>query len=178
MEARRPWLVCCLLLVSCGRVGFDDVNVGSDGPPGDATSDGTPLSCPAMYLSVPNQTSKYRVVLSSGREWLTAEQACEADGAHLWIPDSSNEKSDVLALAPGENLWTGITDRIALGQFVRVTGGAQTYLPWEPTEPDIDTLQRCIQIDSQLGLFGDHECVDLREYICECDGAPVVAGTY
>lgn len=131
-----------------------------------------------MYVSVGTQSAMYKVVLSTSLDWLAAEQQCELDGTHLWIPDSALEKTEVLALAPGENLWTGVTDRISLGQFVRVTGGMQTYLPWEPGEPDIDVLQRCIQIDSQMGLFGDHECPDQREYICECDGVAVVAGTY
>ncbi len=131
-----------------------------------------------MYVSAANQSSKYKIVLATSVMWLTAEQACEQDGTHLWIPDSAAEKSAVLALAPGENLWTGVTDRVALGQWVRVTGGMQTYLPWEPGEPDIDNQQLCIQVDSQLGLFGDHECFDTREYICECDGAAAMPSTY
>ena len=174
-----------MLSAACGRVGFDpvagDAEVApGDGPSRDGGSDGAidaQVTCPGTYLMVAGLTSRYRV-FGTSVDWLTAEQRCEQDGTHLWVPDSLMEKTAVIALIPSNNLWTGVTDRVSLGQWLRVTGGLQTYLPWEPGEPDLDSLQRCVQIDSQMGLFGDHECFDPREYVCECDGAAVDPTTY
>lgn len=174
------WSGWCALAVIAGcRVNFDDLRA-DDAPAGDAPSaDAAPdaaLLCPASYITVAGQTSRYRAVNNS-LGWLAAEMACEADGTHLWIPDTAAEKSMIVALLPGQNVWTGITDRRTVGQWLRVTGGAQTYLPWENGEPDIQQPE-CVRLDSLTTQLGDQDCGSGGRYVCECDGAPAMPSAY
>jgi hypothetical protein len=182
-----------LLFASACRIGFDDVpgsgdapaadgdaglfdgSIYLDAPPADAPVDAA-LVCPGNYVSVPGESSRYRAINNSS-EWLLAEQACEADGTHLWIPDSANEKSQMVALLPAQNIWTGVTDRKVIGEWLRVTGGVATYLPWNVSEPDATDLE-CVYLDGLTNLLSDQGCLSGRRYICECDGAAAMPSTY
>lgn len=193
----RGWLVIAALGAGC-RFGFDeagrrdsgaggelsggDPDAGGDGATdgsvdasGEAGLDALPV-CPVTYNAVAGQTSLYRAV-SSTSDWLAAEQACEADGAHLAVIDTAAEKASLVALLPGQNAWTGVTDRKVVGQWLKVTGGTATYLPWDVSEPDAANLE-CVQLDGVTTLFGDQGCSSGRRYICECDGAAALASTY
>jgi len=178
-----------LLVLAACRVNFDEVaptgdaalpgdqagSAGDDAAMADAGPDAA-LTCPGTYVTVVGESSKYRAVNNSSG-WLAAEQACEADGTHLWIPDTAAEMAMLVALLPGQNLWTGITDRRTVGQWLRVTGGTQMYLPWETGEPDAQQPE-CLRMDGLTTQLGDQDCTSGGRYICECDGAAADPTTY
>jgi hypothetical protein len=187
---RVAMLVVCL--AGC-RMGFDklggDGGGGDDAPGGDGGSsgdggtdgggngtDGAMLSCPgnyAMLLGAFNN-SRYRVVDES-EDWDAAQAACLADGHHLAIPDDASELNAMYTALVTENIWIGVTDRITEGTYLRVTGGVQTYLPWDIGEPD---MEDCIYIDGLTTQLVAQGCSSGRRYICECDGAPTDPASY
>ena len=190
----RAWSLCGALLLAGGcRFGFDgrapDASAGDDdaltsdtaldpdaaADAADAAADAS-LICPAGYNLVAGETSKYKAINNS-TAWLAAEQACEAEGTHLWIPDTAAEKAQMIALLPGQNIWVGVTDRKVIGQWLRVTGGTATYLPWETGEPDLAALE-CTFVDSLTTQLADQDCGSGRRYVCECDGAVAMPSTY
>lgn len=160
-----------------GPIGGDD-DAATDGvnPDPDAAIDGAALVCPPGYNSVVNETSRYKV-LSGAADWLVAEQACEMDGTHLDVLDSANEKAMMISLMPVTNIWTGVTDRKVLGQWLKVTGGVASYLPWANSEPDLGGLE-CVQIEDVTTNLRDQSCSSGRVGICECDGLPAMPSTY
>ena len=163
---------------SNGDVGSDGVADGApDGAPdGSATPDALPLICPTGYLPLAGETSKYRAVTSTDA-WLAAEQACETEGTHLVILDTAAELAMMVALIPSQNLWVGVTERKVIGQWLKVTGGVASYLPWDTSEPDAANAE-CVQLDGVTTKLGDQGCNSGRRYVCECDGAPAMPSTY
>ena len=161
-----------------GPIGGDD-DAATDGvnPDPDAAIDGAALVCPQGYNPVDNETSKYKVLPGGTSVWLVSEQACETDGTHLVVLDSANEKAMMIALVPVTNIWTGVTDRRVLGDWLKVTGGVAAYLPWANSEPDLGGLE-CVQIEDITTNLRDQSCSSGRAGICECDGLPAMPSTY
>jgi hypothetical protein len=174
-------------LAGC-RIGFgegeeirDDAARIDEDAATDAMNDASPdsttqLTCPGTYTTIAGQTSKYRAINNS-MVWLTSEQLCEADGTHLVIIDDAAELTGVTGLLAGQNIWTGVTDRIAVGTFRKVTGPNASYLPWDTSEPDA-TAAECLFIDSVTLKFADQDCTSGRRAVCECDGAAVDPASY
>lgn len=176
-----------VLLVGC-RVNFDRAEVGDDVAPDDAArdseylvdaifDDGAPASCPDGYMSVGVPGSKYKAVDDS-LSWTQAQAACVADGQHLAIYDDALERSIVPFLLPLDDQWLGVTDRITLGTWRTVTGAPATYLPWSSGEPDVSSLERCVEAESPAFEIIDQDCASGRRYICECDGRATDPASY
>jgi hypothetical protein len=141
--------------------------LGADGPPAaDA------LACPPGYVAGP--TGSFYRFTDDERTWPDAEADCEDDGptSHLVVPDSqaendwlrANESMDV-------KIWIGITDRVAEGTFLRVTGGAPGFTAWSgtPDSPDCAVIWR----NDDLGRWHTEGCEDAgfpQLVLCECDG--------
>jgi len=131
--------------------------------------------CPAGYVTIPGAPSRYRVGTII-RNWLDAEKDCEHDGfAHLAILDSDSERDAVRGAVQGER-WLGVTDIVKEDEFLKVTGGAATYLPWLGGEPNNQFNEDCVEL--KAGGFNDEGCGALQGYVCECDGLPSIEGTY
>ncbi|MDQ3366568.1 MAG: C-type lectin domain-containing protein [Myxococcota bacterium] len=170
--------IVLVLMVGC-RAGFDPIGGGDDVPgdaPGDelvATDGPLPdtmaIACPAGYQQTAIAGSKYKAVDDS-ETWTGAQAACLADGQHLVIFDDAVERSVVTMLLPGRDLWVGVSDRITLGTWTTVTGGAAVYLPWASGEPALDPLERCVEAESPGYALIEQSCSSGRRYICECDG--------
>jgi len=180
----RAILVFTLATASGCRLGFDESRSdirdarGDDGPgDDDAHSDGNvgtdaaidaaPVVCPGNYITLGVGTSVYRLETNSV-DWLSAEQSCEADGQHLVVVDDVVELSAVAAAISGQNIWIGVTDRKAIGTWLKVTGGTATYLPWDSSEPDLAALE-CVYIDALTLKLVDQGCGSGRRAVCECD---------
>lgn len=153
------------------RDGDDD-----DDDDGDVGQDGSAITCPGSYSMLLGQSgsSRYRVV-SNTTDWLAAEAACEADGHHLAIPDDNNELTAFYTALVAQNIWIGVTDRITETTYLRVTGGAATFLDWAPGQPDTDD---CAYIDGLTTKLTMQSCGSGRRYICECDGVAADATSY
>jgi hypothetical protein len=93
------------------------------------------------------------------------------------VVDTAVELTAIVGLLPGQNIWTGVTDRIAVGTFRKVTGPNATYLPWDASEPDASATE-CVYIDSVTLKFSDQDCGSGRRYVCECDGVAVDLTSY
>jgi hypothetical protein len=132
-----------------------------------------PLSCPAGYVSSGQGVSRYRFVTAQ-TSWLAAEQACEADGTHLVVIDSMEERDAVRAMTVA-NIWVGTTDIKLEGIFVHVTGAIADYKPWAGGEPGI--TEDCVE-QRQNGEWNDHGCNNNHDYVCECDGLAVDPDSY
>jgi hypothetical protein len=170
-------LVVMLALAGC-RFHFDETGTDAaiNGSDIDASGDGAMLQCPASYVMLGTQSSRY-LAIDNSVVWLTAEQMCEADGAHLVIIDDATEQSLVFQTLPAQNIWLGVTDRVAIGSFRKVTGGAATFLPWDGGEPDVAAAE-CVYMDSLTSRFADQDCASGRRAVCECDGAAADATSY
>jgi hypothetical protein len=155
-------------LSSCGRIGFDadaqpdarstDVSNANDG-----SGDGLPSTCQddARYVVVAGLTSTYRKV-NLDVSWDAARTDCEADGAHLTIPDNATETDND---AIGD--WVGLTDAAQEGTWRTIQGGVATFLPWQPGQPDGGASENCARLEDEL--LEDRACTDTRDYSCECE---------
>ncbi len=172
---RIAWLV---VLAGCGRIAFD---TSGDGGAGDPMSDGAPgddgsvaLNCPATYTRSFG-TSRYRVD-NLNRQWLEAEQGCEADGpnSHLAVIDTLAEANGVAGFALYVNMWIGTSQRATAGLWLGVNGAAQSYLPWATNYPMSGGSQDCIEWlrFTAPGEYSNNPCSNMFPSVCECDGLP------
>ena len=174
-------LVAVVALAAC-RIGFEERIEGSDAATGDADADAdapsdVPADSPATcdgYTMLAGLANTYRID-SMPRVWLAAEAACEADGAHLAVIDDDAENTQVQATAP-TNAWIGASDRISEGIFLVVTGGATVYDHWQFGVP-ANVAEDCVQLRADA-FWEDGDCTAAFAFVCECDGRPVVAGTF
>lgn len=161
------WIV--VALTACGRIGFEGPGGGGldAAPPGDAgpMPEAGPSACRAnpAYASVGGSVHTYRAV-DGDVVWLVAKQSCEVEGAYLAIPDDAAEA----ALLPGDG-WLGVTDAGSEGTWLTVLGDPAPYLPWESGEPDGGTSENCARFDDVARTIESRECIDTREWVCECD---------
>jgi hypothetical protein len=165
--------IVCLALAGCGRIGFGDnasaIDAGgidaapfADGPDGSQnTIDGEPACAtnPA-YVAVGQLVNRYKSVLSQV-PWADAVADCAADGAYLWIVNTSDEAAAI------DEDWMGITDDATEGVWLTVHGDPAPYLDWSPMEPDGGTTENCGRNEDTT--FESRECTDTRDYACECE---------
>lgn len=135
--------------------------------PADAGVDGSlppppppPVMCPAGYTRGASGTC-YRMFGNMPESWLEAEARCEADGAHLVIPDSEAE-----ALFVGDKSWIGISDRRTPGTFLTVTGRRPTFTYWAQNQP---SMFPCVQTGN-LARWLSVPCDFPFFFLCEFDG--------
>jgi hypothetical protein len=178
-------LLLCVCGVGC-RLGFEPRTAPDgasdaeerDAPGDDAAGEDAAIDAPIQvctgYVAWTGLASTYRVVTSSA-PWLTAEAACESDGAHLIVVDTAVENDALVANASG-NTWIGGSDRITEGTFLVVTGGGTPYANW-PVGVPMNVSEDCVEVLSS-GSWEDGDCDAGFDYVCECDGMPVVAGTF
>jgi hypothetical protein len=169
-----------------GETGFDaatdaepivdalDALDAPDAPMIDAPADAAMAACPAGYVAITGQASKYRTV-TTAQTWTAAEADCENDGVgtHLAVIDSMAEHTAVDALT-GASIWFGLTDRVVEGTLRWVTGATPAY-NHTTTVANTDAYD-CAGIYQGNWAWG--QCTTLINYVCECDGLPAQAGAY
>ncbi len=173
------WWPYLLVAAGCGRIGFGEPGRAPDGPPSDAgfdagpdaPADGRALDAPVdpavcrtdpRYGSLGGLPHLYRLV-STQVSWSEAKAACESDGAYLAIPNDAAE----VPLLDGD--WMGLTDVATEGQWLTVLGEAAPFLPWGTGEPAGGVDKNCARLDSTLERLEARDCIDARDYVCECD---------
>jgi hypothetical protein len=160
-----------------------------DASPPDAepppSPDAAVAHCPLDYQTSALTRTSYRFV-DTPILWAAAEAACEAEGTHLVVITSDEERDVVVALLgtspedTSDKVWLGLTDRTSEGTWRFVTGAVATeeQLAWNSGEPnatgDCAALYRENElVPSRGGHYDDADCVTLginRGYVCECDG--------
>lgn len=152
------WRLAVLLIAACGRVGFDAFDV----------------ACPPAYIEVAEGCYRFELDDPDELEWLDAEAACEADGAHLAVVDGAAELALFTAmLGTVEDAWVGASDRITPDVFITVTR-APFFVQWGDTEPN--GTGDCVEVER--GEMGDSDCAVRNDYICELDGRSADPTTY
>jgi hypothetical protein len=160
---RHGLLLLATALVACGRIGFD-------------RAEDAPGPCPSGYGAIPGGT-KYRFE-QSPTTWIAAELACEAEGTHLAVPDSAGENAALVsAFAGTQKVFIGISDRIAEGTFVPVTGGTPSFLIFGTGEPNGGSDADGVSLRAN-STWGDEADTDLLAFVCECDGKPADPTTF
>lgn len=160
----------------------DDAGV-TDGRGSDSGVDGmtSGLRCPATYGPIVglSTTSRYRFV-SAQATWISAEQACEADGlslingsaTHLIVLDDVAERAAMIGgLAGGGSIsdqWLGATDLAQEGTPQYVTAQVMTLSLNPSMQAD---NHDCIRLKS-AGTYEYRSCDEDNKYVCECDGVP------
>lgn len=142
----------------------------------DAMADMTAGACPGNYVDVGVGASRYRFIATPTDDWTVLEALCEADGQHLVVLDSQAEADAVRVLGGGMETWVGVTDRIVELEWRSVTDQLPSFLPW--SKPPLLGGGDCIDWETGSNEFDDQSCSSGRPGICECDGLPVVPGTY
>jgi len=161
---------------------LDGDGVPIDAPPAidmaiDMMADMTASACPGNYVDVGVGASRYRLIATPTDDWTVLEALCEAEGQHLVVLDSQAEADAVRVLGGGMDVWVGVTDRIVELEWRSVTDQLPSFLPWS-TPPTLGG-DDCIDWDTgAANEFDEQSCSSGRPGICECDGLPVVAGTY
>ena len=152
------------LAAGCGRIGFDPTDAVTDAQRDAPVADSSPASCTrdSRYEAVSGLASRYRTG-TVDLAWAAAQADCEADGAHLPILD------DVVEATAGVlGDWVGVTDAAGEGIWLTVAGAPAPYLPWIPGQPDGGTGENCARLEDGPGKLEDRECIDVRDYSCEC----------
>jgi len=158
-----------------------------------APPDAAVAHCPVDYHASALTRTSYRYV-DTPILWPAAEAACEAEGTHLVVITSAEERDFLIELmgkspnGTSDKVWIGLTDRTSEGTWRFVTGGIadEDQLFWNNGEPnasgDCGALYRTNDIvPSRNSHYDDADCVDLginRGYVCECDGDPADPTAY
>ena len=167
-----PAVIVASVLGGCGRVGFDagrttDASGITDAEP---SADAEPCADYSTWAQLPG---RYRVgpqVLS----WSIAEADCESDGGHLIVIDDAIENLEARTQATGE-FWIGMTDRITEATYLTVLGTPPGFEGWPGATPT-NTGEDCVSVLINSD-WEDRNCtgsiIDMKAYVCECDGLPV-----
>jgi len=103
--------------------------------------------------------------------WHAAEARCEAKGdAHLVVTSRLDaEWGSLLATALTSDYWIGISDELAEGNYVAVTGESvgRAQPPWRPGEPTGGRSENCVAFNFD-GL-NDLGCDASQRTLCECE---------
>lgn len=146
-----------------------------DAPP-DAPPPIDARTCPNGYTALAGApaTSKYALFGNtlSGTSWTAAKARCEADGTHLVIVETAAEATaigNVIQLdVTSPYYWEGVSDQATEDTWVTVAGGAATYLPWDPGQPNGGRAANCALLDAQGHLY-DFDCNGAEGFACECE---------
>ena len=146
-----------------------------DAPP-DAPPTIDARTCPTGYAPLPGApaTSKYRLFgnTATGTSFGAAKGRCDSDGTHLVIVETAAEAAAIgaaIQLDPtSPYYWEGITDEDTENTWVTIEGGAATYLPWDPGQPNGGRSSNCALFDAQGHLY-DFDCNGVEAFACECD---------
>lgn len=146
----------------------------------DAPPDAPPMidarTCPSGYAPLPGApaTSQYRLFgnTATGTSYSAAKGRCQSDGTHLVIVETAAEATaigTVIQLDPtSPYYWDGITDQTTENTWVTILGGAATYLPWDPGQPNGGRAANCALFDAQGHLY-DFDCEGVEAFVCECE---------
>ena len=149
--------------------------------------------CPPDYtLTLTGQTSRYRILLGSGKAWEHSDD-CNDDlpgRTHLVAIDDAAELAEVEAAVENEGsiddnkAWVGgvqLRDQVGAGiGWLLVTGGPLITSAWSPGEPNDggggnleDNEENFVGVERGRDGLIDFPTDEDQGAVCECDGKPV-----
>ena len=150
--------------------------VGEVGNGSDAAIDGgfmvpDGLGCPVGYATLTGVPNRVYRRIGTSTSWQNQVMACRADGANVYlaIPDDATELLAILTLASSD-VWVGVDDIATENSFVTVLGGAATFLPWAPLQPDNSGgSSDCVLALHASDTYDDKRCSNGAIAVCECE---------
>jgi len=104
------------------------------------------------------------------RTWMEARKFCISQGADLAVLDNADEQTWVLSeakkLAPAKEVWIGLSDLAAEGQFVWNDGKPITWSSWASGQPNNGNDSDCVRLRPD-GKWDDRVCTEGAAAICE-----------
>ena len=138
-------------------------DAGIDAPP--------PAGCPNGYNTITGGQGNHKYQLVQGAEnWQTQKAFCAAtsSSAYLAIPDDQHELNAIQTLGAATQVWVGITDSAMENVWRNVKNVIQTFLPWEPGQPDdAGPGEDCVI--TQTNKLRDERCSTKYRAVCECE---------
>jgi hypothetical protein len=197
-ESRSVFAVAAVVVgfvvLACGKVGYDGDELGPNAsagfgrpgssgvaggafggfagwpmPPDAGAIDAGP-PCPIGYVRGPSSCYEY---VTTNTFWLDAEQACEAEGAHLVVLDDALEEAYVESIVPpgSSDTWIGLSDTVREGQYVWVTGALAWFTNWSVGQPDDGGMYEDVgELRSADRHWNDSSFTVSQPYMCEYDG--------
>lgn len=156
-----------LVLVGCGRLGFD------------------PAPRPAAVDCGDNPAGHCYALEVTLKTWDAARESCESmvPAAHLATIEDAAENLDAFAYArtvpfdPAETtnhrsiMWLGGNDFAVTTDWVWLTGEPMDYANWRAGEPSMEDEHCLIMLGAEGGLWDNRPCTEEFAYLCERDGA-------
>ncbi len=130
-----------------------------------------PLQCPGGFAKSRSGASLLELPFEP-LSWREAEAACEQRGAHLAVPDSTAEATE-LTTPPR---WIGVTDRVVAGTYRTVTGAVAAFTYW-----DNNAARRhgdCAYVGGAASRWQTGPCDFPFPYTCEYDGRPAAPSAF
>lgn len=105
-------------------------------------------------------------------DWSSAERRWAADGAHLAVVQTSNDRKCLANVVPSNSkVWTGLNDQAEEGTFRWSDGQAVQagLLDWYPGRPSTraDVIYDCVLFMMLPGKLLDFLCPAGRQFVCQ-----------
>ena len=95
--------------------------------------------------------------------WEVAHADCQSRGGYLAVI-SSPEEAVFVRSNVGSDGWIGLSDAVAEGEYVWVTGEPFEFSDWSPNRPNGGATENCVLLGAR---WEDLPCADSRPYFCE-----------
>ncbi|XP_072035415.1 lectin-like isoform X2 [Amphiura filiformis] len=101
-------------------------------------------------------------------DWLSAKGDCEGRGAGLASIHSSEENEFITTLTGG-NVWIGLDDVAAEGDFTWTDGSLLNFTNWGSNQPDnADNDEHCVDFNwRDPGIWNDYTCRSAHPFVCK-----------
>ncbi|XP_078579041.1 perlucin-like [Branchiostoma floridae x Branchiostoma japonicum] len=129
-------------------------------------------ACPAGYVEVQGTCLKFS---TDSKPYADARATCQAEGARLVVVKTAAMDTylgDTIKNSHNDNTWIGLDDlNSPTHQFVWSDGSTLTssdYSNWDGAQPDNPDTEQCVEIRVEYSYnWNNHECAELKHYVCE-----------
>eukprot|EP01052_Picozoa_sp_SAG31_P007216 SAG31_NODE_341_length_17459_cov_29.188123_8_plen_849_part_00 len=170
----------CLATEGCNFFGVWEATVGDDAFPDYCRMwDVCEVCSPAQHYNTVWQARNEYELTDDGLTWLEAEAYCHSHGGHLASVHSAEEQANIWAIARGERVWIGLTDRGHEGSWGWSDGSNYgNFLSWDSNQPDnalatdFGEHEDCGEMyDGYGGNWNDRMCSSEGRGICKFSAA-------
>jgi len=135
--------------------------------------------CPVGSLADLNNVGKCYSFISSGAEFLNAEQTCADLGGHLVsVGDGfvnaflTENAQNIYKKTNATNFWIGASDLASSGVWAWTDGTPFGYNSWGSGEPSNNAGSDCVSSEIADGTWKAVNCFSVKPYICNVPPLP------